>query len=122
MSDRIEFDVEAALEELAADAVAAAPRPGADLVARVLADAASVTAAAISPVAEPARVRTAGFGLRDLLFGWAAGAAAAAALALVVGIGVGMRMESELPMMAGDDEPVVEFFSAESGLLPDDFL
>lgn len=121
MIERSEFDIDAALNELSAEAAAAAPPPGADLVARVLADAANVVAA----TADPARVRQpagGGFSLRALLFGWGAGATAAAALALVVGIGIGMQMEAQLPMMAAAEEPAVEFFSADTGLLPDDFL
>ena len=123
MNDR--FDLDAALTELAGDVAKATPRPGADLMARVLADAANVAAAnavvdrasAAPTVTDNDRPR-----LFDLLFGWTATATAAAALALVVGIGVGMQIDADLPMMASDDGPAIEFFATDAGFLPDEFL
>lgn len=122
MSDKFDFDVDAALRELAADAAASTPRPGADLVARVLADAATVAAKTATPQSTAARPASQGFGLRLIFSGWRAGATAAAALALAVGIGIGMQIDDELPMMSAGDEPETEFFSADSGFLPEDLL
>ena len=123
MSDRVEIELDAALEELVADVAAATPRPGTDLTARVLADAAAVAAqnvAVAEPVVETA-APAARLSLRDLLFGWTAGATAAAALALVVGITVGMQVDTNLPMMVEEETEEVGLF-ADSGFLPDDFL
>ena len=122
MTDR--FDLDAALSELAGDVAKATPRPGADLMARVLADAANVTAdnAVVEKAPAAVKVATDRPRLFDLLFGWTATATAAAAIALVVGIGVGMEMDADLPMMAADEGPAVEFFATDAGFLPDDFL
>lgn len=123
MSDRTEIDLDAALRALADDVMRATPHPGTDLTARVLADAAAVSAAARPATERPAAVASGtAFSLRELLFGWAAGAAAAAVLALVVGIGIGMEMDSNLPMVTADDDSAGEFFTADSGFLPDDLL
>lgn len=123
-SDRIESDLDAALQALADDVMQATPHPGTDLTARVLADAAAVSAA-MRPAEERPAAPVAvggGFSLREFFFGWAAGAAAAAALALIVGIGIGMQMDSDLPMVAADEDGAGEFFTADSGFLPDDLL
>ena len=123
MTDR--FDLDAALTELANDVAKATPRPGADLMARVLADAANVTADNAVVDAKPSTVTVTDTNrphLFDILFGWTATATAAAAIALVVGIGVGMEMDGDLPMMASDEGPTAEFFATDTGFLPDDFL
>ena len=115
------YDIDAALAALAADAAQSSPRPGADLVARVLADAASIAVAQRKPEqAKPAPATR--FSQRDLLFGWTGGATAAAALALVVGISIGMQIEGGLPMMAAEEPAEPAFLSADSGFLPDDML
>ena len=123
MSDRVEMDLDAALDELAADVVAATPRPGTDLTARVLADAAAVAAATVpaEEVRQSVAPTAGGFSLSDFLFGWAGGATAAAALALVIGITVGMQVDADLPMMTENDGQEVGLF-ADSGFLSDDFL
>lgn len=122
MSDQLEIELDEALNELASDVAAATPRPGTDLIARVLADAATIAPAMpqAEPVSEPAPV--AGFSLREFLFGWTAGATAAVALALVVGITVGMQVDAELPMMAAEDDTAAIGLFADSGFLPDDML
>lgn len=123
MNDR--FDLDAALTELAGDVAKATPRPGADLMARVLADAANVAASKAAMDRASAATRVTNVkrpSLFDMLFGWTATATAAAALAFVVGMGVGMQIDADLPMMANDDGPTVEFFATDSGFLPDEFL
>lgn len=99
---------DAALTILASEAAAAAPLPRADLVARVLGDAAEVTAEraraadAKAPArhreapprkAQPQKTRT---GLLDLLFGWQTGAVAMLMLALGLGVGVGLELDPEV--------------------------
>lgn len=121
MTDRLANELDAALAELAADVAERTPRPGTDLTARVLADAAAVVAAAHPPEERARPTAPAAFSLRDLFFGWTAGATAAAALALVIGISIGMKMDSvDLPMMTAEEgEP--ELFVADAGFLPEDF-
>ena len=121
MSDRYEIELDAALSQLAEDVAEATPRPGTDLLARVLADAAAVSAVS-RPAEERAPVKAGGFSMREFLFGWTGGAVAAAALALVVGIGIGSQMDADLPMVAADEENAPDFFTADSGFLPDDLL
>src|SRR5690606_34721918 len=86
---------DAALTALAREAAEAAPKPGSDLVARVLADAAAVSAE--RPASAPARRRAAAGAERpsllDRLFGWQAGAIAAMTLALGLGFGLGLELE-----------------------------
>ncbi len=125
MTDRHEIELDAALDALAADVAAASPRPGTDVMARVLADAAAIapaaTAAPVVELRDPANATASGFSLRELFFGWAAGATAAATLALVVGISVGMQVDTGLPLMAEDEVSETGLF-AENGFLPDDIL
>lgn len=119
MTEKAEFDLDRALAGLAADVNGGAPGPGPELMARVLADAGSVSAARAVPEA-PARSGASGPQLRlsDVLFGWTSGAAAAFALCLALGIGVGLGLEpgdvpmlddvDDIAMMAMDDGPFSE--------------
>jgi len=123
MTDQTAYELDAALAGLAADVRANTPRPGPDLIARVLADAAEVAAAhrpvtvAARPGGGRARSR-----IVEILLGWQCGAVAAMAVALVVGIGVGMEIDtSNIPMMEAEEDDGV-FFTADAGFLPDDFL
>ncbi len=71
MNDR--FDLDAALTELAGDVAKATPRPGADLMARVLADAANVVASKAAMDRASAATRVTNVkrpSLFDMLFGW----------------------------------------------------
>ena len=107
MVENMDKALDDALSGLAREMRDAAPLPGPDLTARVLADAAAV-AAARAPVAEAAP--TAGgaparTGIFDTLFGWTSGAMAAIAVCMSVGIAVGMEIDAgDLPML-GDEEP-----------------
>ena len=121
---RGEMDIDAALAGLVRDVERNAPRPGPDLVARVLAD-----AAATVPVVPVAGAATAGARrgseMLETIFGWtsawASGAVAAMALSLAIGIGVGMELEpGDLPMTETD--AVEEYVEASAELLQDEFL
>lgn len=115
MTENAELKLDRALEALAREVADNTPRPGPDLLARVLADAAAVH----PPQAdEPVRTQAVRTGWRTMLFGWTSGAVAAMALALIVGMGVGMEMEpADLPFAT--DELVV---MADGGLLPEEIL
>lgn len=84
-----EHDLDAALARLARAEADAAPAPRPELIARILADAADVSAAAHAarpaaqpgPVIRPVRSRT--------RWGWFGGALAAMALSLSAGVGAG---------------------------------
>lgn len=100
MAENLDMErmVDNALAELASDVAQGTPRPNADLMARVLADAAAVapTVAAPRPVLGSAPANRS---LLDSLFGWTSGAVATLALCLSVGIAVGMEMDGgEIPM------------------------
>lgn len=113
MVEKADFDLDAALAALAREAGAASPAPGPDLVARVLADAAEVSAGrrpapararpVARPVAGPLAGKAAGGGGRfgafsgaisGAIFGWTTGAVACMALGLALGIGVGLEMNT----------------------------
>lgn len=120
------LDIDAALAGLARDVERSAPRPGPDLVARVLADAATAVPVTGGSTAGKETVRASGAsGLIETLFGWTSawtgGAVAAMALSLAIGIGVGMELEpGDLPMTETD--PVDEYVEASANLLQDEFL
>lgn len=93
---------DAALTICAREVMAGTPLPGPDLVARVLGDAAEITAErrALIKTAAPARradlrTRTSRTGLIERLFGWRAGVAAMMMLALGFGVGIGLEIEPE---------------------------
>lgn len=121
---RGDMDIDLALAGLVRDVERNAPRPGPDLVARVLADAAAAApgvAAAVAAAGGTVR----GPGLVETFFGWTSawtgGAVAAMALSLAIGIGVGMELEpGDLPMTQTD--LVDEYVEASAGLLQDEFL
>lgn len=120
--DRGEFDMDAALTKLVREVEQNSPRPGPDLMARVLADAASVAPVAAGvAVAGAVAERAASPSLWESLFGWTSGAVAAMALSLAIGVGIGMELEpGVLPMTEVD---LVEEYVASAGtLLQDDFL
>lgn len=104
MAEKAEFDLDAALTALAREARAASPGPGPDLVARVLADAATVSTGRAAPApprpvaGSAAGAATGRAGLLDAafgaLFGWTTGAVACMALGLAIGIGVGLEMDA----------------------------
>lgn len=127
MTDQATFDLDAELDALAREVNDAAPRPGPDLMARVLADAGAIAAdirdsAPAPAIAAGAQQTAGGFSLRTLLFGWTGGAVAAMALALVIGMGVGMQLDpAGMPLMAAQTDDSV-LFAAGGGLFGDDFL
>jgi len=99
MTERWERDIEAGLIELAGAERAGHPRPGADLMARVLTDAAAVAAATgrrttSAPV--PARRR---WNWRWPMAGaiGVPGLAAAGMACVVLGLGLGYALESGMP-------------------------
>ena len=107
MVEKMDKALDDALSGLAREMRGAAPLPGPDLTARVLADAAAV-AAERAPAVAPARAMQAPpvrRGVFDTLFGWTSGAVAAIAVCMSVGIAVGMEIDAtDLPMM-GEEEP-----------------
>lgn len=137
-----EAQTKSALDALAREVATASPRPTPDLVARVLADAAAVSAsrAALAGAGvatasvgggavdgTPAPRATAGAtdggaaGLLDWLLGWSSGATAALALSLALGITIGYGLEpGDLPMTAQDLSETVAM--ADGGLFQDDVL
>ena len=116
MTKNADSKLDHALDRLAQDVIAASPRPGPDLMARVLADAAAIHPPQVE--VQPGMVPERNFRVTDLLFGWASGAVAAIALALVIGMGVGMQMEAgDLPFL--EEEAVA---LADGGLLPEEIL
>lgn len=121
---RGDMDIDMALAGLVRDVERNAPRPGPDLVARVLADAAAATPG-VAAVGAVAGGTARGSGLIETLFGWTSawtgGAVAAMALSLAIGIGVGMELEpGDLPMTQTD--LVDEYVESSAELLQDEFL
>lgn len=121
---RGDMDIDVAMAGLVRDVERNAPRPGPDLVARVLADAAGA-APGVSAAGTAAGGAARGPGLIETFFGWTSawtgGAVAAMALSLAIGIGVGMELEpGDLPMTQTD--LVDEYVEASTGLLQDEFL
>ena len=108
------------LKQLADDVAENTPRPGPDLMARVLADAGDVIAAQPRPAPAMPMQTPLRPGLFDMLLGWGTGAVAALAVALVLGIGVGMEMEpGDLPFMESEDDTLT---MADGGFMPEDIL
>ncbi|MEM9062389.1 MAG: hypothetical protein AAGD13_18165 [Pseudomonadota bacterium] len=117
-----EFDLDGALETLAREAEQGSPRPGPDLVARVLADAAAQAPRVDEVPAAGGSVRShRAPGIFETLFGWTSGAVAAMALSLAIGVGLGMELDpGDLPMT---ERPVTEQFEmADGSLFNEDFL
>ena len=105
MVEHMDKALDDALGGLAREMRDAAPLPGPDLTARVLADAAAVAAAKAPVEARPAPAGAGGAGVLERLFGWTSGALAAMAVCMSVGIAVGMEIDAaDLPMM-GETEP-----------------
>lgn len=98
MTELSEREIAGLLDDLGTKTRAAAPRPGPDLMARVLADASDAMPQAEATA--PARATRSGgwIGLMDRIWNWENGAMAAMALCLAVGIGVGM--ETDLSVLA----------------------
>lgn len=116
------FDLDAALDALGRDALAGSPRPGPDLIARVLADAADVAPAQTAEVAPSTQGAAPEGRWLDALFGWTSGALATMALCFAIGVGVGLEAEidiAELPILGGESE---ELMFAESDFLQDEIL
>ncbi len=119
MDEKSQDMVDRALGELARDVADGTPRPGADLIARVLADAAD----AVPPPVQPVRSATleARPRLSEILFGWGGGAVAALSLCLALGIGVGLSMDAA--DMPGFGDPGAEIaLTMEGGLAADGVL
>ncbi|MFK7943318.1 MAG: hypothetical protein AB8B85_10460 [Paracoccaceae bacterium] len=115
---KMEKLVDQALADLAREVEAKTPRPSADLMARVLSDAASVAPARTDQTMDmmDARPRT----LADILFGWTGGAVAALTLCMTMGVAIGMEIsEDQMPMM-GDTVEIAE--ADPLGILPEDFI
>lgn len=118
--------IDRALTALSREVREATPRPGPDLVARVLADAAAVSHAARPAQVQGQATRRAELArvlvwVRAAMFGWASGAVAAMAVALVIGISVGLEMEkADLPLLASADEGMLGM--ADGALIPEEIL
>ena len=118
---RGDLDIDAALAALADEVKQHSPRPGPDLVARVLADAAAAAPVAAGVAVAGKAVHGASPGLWETLFGWTSGAVAAMALSLAIGVGIGMELEpGDLPMTEAD--LVEEYVASAGSMLQDDFL
>ena len=91
MTDKADFDLDAALAALAIDERATRPAVSESLQARVLGDAAEVAAESAGALAQPqrSRARSGGFRLSGLFDAWSGAAVAAVALCLAIGLGVG---------------------------------
>ena len=120
MDKDAEIHMDTLLKQLAEDVAENTPRPGPDLMARVLADASDVIAAQPRPVVEQPVQSIPQRSLFDTLLGWGTGAVAALAVALVLGIGVGMEMEpGALPFMDVEEDTLT---MADGGFMPEDIL
>lgn len=116
MDEKMNRQLDQALDALAEEVRAASPLPGPDLMARVLADAADHTAAAPAPA--PVRPERRG-GLWD--FGWLGGTVAAMAVALLIGMGIGLQMDTaDLPLLAAAETG--EMMLSDGGFLPEEIL
>lgn len=110
MADKRAFDLDTGLSALAQTARDTAPRPSADLMARVLADAGAVSAEAGASRDAPMARKRRRFDLPSVLGripGFAGGAVAAMALGLVLGLGIGYEFAAEtaeLPALAALDD------------------
>jgi hypothetical protein len=114
------LDIDAALDALAEEALAGSPRPGPDLVARVLADAAAVAPAPEVRLTAGETQAAAPVSWMDRIFGWTGGAVATLVLCFGIGLGVGMAMDDgDLPMAGAEQE---ELMFAESDFLQDEIL
>lgn len=119
MVDQMEKTMDRALDALAHEVAAATPRPGADLMARVLADAAQVAPPRPAPsvTLAPARPRTLG----EILFGWTGGAVAALSLCLSMGVAIGTEIEpGQMPLMGNVEDGMNE--TAQVAFLPEEYL
>jgi hypothetical protein len=119
MTDRVRFDLDAALAALAVDERAAQPAVSESLQARVLGDAGEVAAERAGAVAEPPRnpVPRGRFWLFGLFDVWTGAAAAAVTLCLVIGLGVGYRSGPEVLAQAGLGEMKIAVAGEEDGEL-----
>ncbi len=105
MTEKRQFDPDAALAALARAERAARPQVSERLHARVLADAAEVSAA--NPAAKPGRPAPVGRGWLGWIRGvdlWAGAAVAAAILCLAIGLGVGYGAGDRVLAEAGFQE------------------
>ena len=120
MAESAEKHMDMLLSRLADEVADNTPRPGPDLMARVLAVASDVIASRPAEtkaiVLEPARKP----GLMDFVLGWAGGAVAAMVVALVIGIGVGMEIEpGAVPFMDAEEDTLTV---ADGGFMLEDIL
>ena len=132
MTEKSPFDLDQALDALVARARDVGPQPGDRLRARVLEDAARVTAerkaqdavaTAAAPVAAPQMGWARGW-LSGFVDAWSGAAVAAVLLGLIAGLGVGYEAGAELMAEAGFSEPVIASVARDGdGLfIPEDVL
>lgn len=120
MAENAEKHMDMLLKQLANDVAENTPRPGPDLMARVLADASDVIAARPAEKAVTVTAPASKTGLMVFFLGWAGGAAAAMVVALVIGIGVGMEIEpGAMPFMDAEEDTLT---MADGGFMPEDIL
>jgi hypothetical protein len=125
MTDKAQFDLDAAFAALEIDERVARPKVSDGLVARVLTDAAEVIAegAGARLPARSVKARSGGFRLFGLFDAWSGAAIAATALCLIVGAGVGYESGAEVMARAGLDDSVIAFAADDEGFSPfDDVL
>lgn len=105
MTERSPFDLDAALAALGRDEQASHPAVSENLRARVLADAAAITAGRVKSgtASRPKAVPTKRFWLLGLFDIWAGAAVAAVAICLAIGLGVGYEAGPQVLASAGLD-------------------
>lgn len=130
MTEKSPFDLDRALDALAARMREVGPRPNDRLRARVLEDAARVTAerkaqgAAGAATAAAPRAGSVRSWLSGFADAWSGAAVAAVLLGLIAGLGVGYEAGAELMAEAGFGEPVIASVARDGdGLfIPEDVL
>ncbi len=120
MAEMKTLDMETALDVLGREAASGSPRPGPDLMARVLADAAAIGAPTAQSFKAERPVSAPTVGIMDRLFGWTGGAVATMVICFAIGVGVGMELDVvSLPMIG---EPPEQLLFAESDFLQEEAL
>lgn len=122
MTDNTNQLVDAGLAALAQDMQGAAPRPGPDLIARVLADAAAVSAERAPAPEATSQTTQSTPGLMNLMFGWTTGAIATMTLCLSIGFAVGMEMDNDIMTFDEDAMETEMADGADAMFMPEEFF
>ncbi|MEM8791524.1 MAG: hypothetical protein AAGE80_07890 [Pseudomonadota bacterium] len=95
MSDQVNYELDKRLEEIARQVDGRAPKPSNDLILRILADAADVSAEQV-PATQPTAPATTRLPFRLEIFSvWSGGAVAVMVLGLMIGVGIGYGYGSD---------------------------